>query len=42
MPKLLEAPVVGLTKKRQFKKKVFSKDELGHKNNFLKTFLIEI
>jgi hypothetical protein len=40
MPKLLEAPVVGITKNGNFFEKFFSKDDLGHKNNFFKTFLI--
>jgi hypothetical protein len=31
MPKLLEAPVVGLTKNCNFFEKFFSKDDLGHK-----------
>jgi hypothetical protein len=31
MPKLLEAPVVGLTKKGNFFEKFFSKDDLGYK-----------
>jgi hypothetical protein len=38
MPKLLDAPAVAITKKQQFFEKFFSKDDLGHKNNFFKTF----
>jgi hypothetical protein len=38
MPKLLDAPVVAITKNSNFFKKFFSKDYLGHKNNLFKTF----
>jgi hypothetical protein len=38
MPKLLDASVVAITKNGKFFKNLLSKDDLGHKNNFLKTF----
>ncbi len=37
-PKLLDAPVVAITKNSNFVKKLFSKDDLGHKNKFVKLF----
>jgi hypothetical protein len=37
-PKLLDAPVVAITKNSNFVKKFFSKDDLGHKYRYVKLF----